>query len=254
MRRRMLCLLLSGLSVPIFAGSSESYPYHLTRTIGRNSVCWAQVTIENSDPKPGDYDSLCPRYWYISYSQPDIFGNPLYDYKITIQGGGSDSGTLEIFSAERNLNETDTSTFDCDELDFGRSEYTEFYHSFGFDIIDSIVYYWDYNRPVKKRASGPYREILHSNHIKIRLKSKTVRDSIIFTREYVHFSHVDRPFIPGKSGRGFTETAEGMGRFTIFNIHGQRVSFPVKSSQIVIIASGLGNRGTVPRRFLLFGR
>ena len=252
----MLCLLLSALSVPVSAGSSENLPVPLTRTIGRNSVCRAEVTIANSDPKPGYYDSLCSRYWYVHYSQPNLTKDHYYDYEITIKkGNGAESGTIVIFSAEYNGYGTDTSAFDCDELGFDPPEHPAELSSFGPDTLtdETTVYYWRYPRPVKKLAGEPVKREIFSNHIKIRLTSETVRDSIIFTREHVHFTDVKRYSVPGTSGRGFTPAAEGTDRFPMFNIRGQRVSFPARSSQIVFITSGLRNRGTVTRRIFHLG-
>lgn len=153
-----------------------------TTVIGDTSQFGAQIIIDNNDSTGTKwFDSLCDKYEYLSYIQKPIFSN--YDFRIKIVKKAKVSGNLFVSADEKYWVSKDT--LSCDSLAFSKE--------IAVDTLkgDSVVYEWSYLRPTISKAVTSYQYDLNFlNHLKIKIQSGIIKDSVIISRQRVIFNNV----------------------------------------------------------------
>jgi hypothetical protein len=215
----------------------------LTRTIGKLNVFSARITVENTDTSVNACDSLCPRYWYIKYKDYHRSYPEFYDYRITICKKGSEQGAITVFPGP-NQGYGVHDTLACNALGFLPANQADTIKK------DTTVIYWIYPRPVKRLASPDMQLNWFSNHLKILLQSKSIIDSIVFTRQKVVFGEVSQPFSPEKKTEALIKADNtGADQVAQYDIRGRQLRMPGKGSHIVFAA--LSRNGAITLRKIL---
>jgi hypothetical protein len=226
----------------------------LIRTIGRTNSLSAKIMIETTDTNQKAFDSICPRYWYVRYISTSHFPQTeFFDYRITIYRKASEQGSIVVFSPFSKGYSFDKEILSCDSLGF-RPDSTAYKKT---DTIkaDTTVFLWIYPRVAKRRAVKGINLNDLSNHLKIRLSSKSVNDSIILTREKKILGSVIENPLRYNCDKYFTKkVCIGDNRFVFFDTQGKRITPSHKSSHVIILVSGLKNDGPTVRRVNMMWR
>ncbi len=227
------------LGISIFAMGSP-----LIRTIGKENVYSARITIENRDTSVNACDSICPRYWFIKFKDHHNYSD-FYDYRITVCKKASESGLMTIFSSTVQWY-TAHDTLPCNSLGF-LPEYNR------IDTLktDTTVIYWSYPR-LTKRLAGPNMQLplSFSNHLKILLRSKSVIDSIVFTRQKVVFAKVLQPVTSDNKTQAMKKADKTNAiRTAIYDIRGRQF-LPGRGSHVAFAA--LSPNGALTLQKVLF--
>jgi hypothetical protein len=124
-----------------------------------------------------------------------------------------------------------------------------------FYYPNEFFLFWTYPRPVKRLAVSRSNINSFSNHLKFRIVSKSVSDSIVLTRQQVRFNQVIKPFYPDAENNGLIKPRiMDFNRAVMFDIGGRRLTSPIASSQLVFVAPDLLNSGIPLRRVFINGK